>query len=68
MLRWRREQINRARARIVLARKNLERQAEEAKASGKPDTADDGYAGTCPFDAFPPNGSGLCSMTGNTWE
>jgi len=32
------------------------------------DTADDGYAGTCPVDAFPPNGYGLCSITGNTWE
>ena len=32
------------------------------------DTADDGYAGTCPVDAFPPNGFGLYSVTGNTWE
>ena len=32
------------------------------------DTADDGYAGTCPVEAFPPNGYGLYSMTGNTWE
>jgi len=32
------------------------------------DTADDGYAGTCPVDAFPPNGFGLYSITGNTWE
>lgn len=32
------------------------------------DTADDGYAGTCPVDAFPPNGCGLYSVTGNTWE
>lgn len=32
------------------------------------DTADDGYAGTCPVDAFPANGFGLYSMTGNTWE
>jgi sulfatase modifying factor 1 len=32
------------------------------------DTAEDGYAGTCPVDAFPPNGYGLYSMTGNTWE
>jgi formylglycine-generating enzyme len=31
-------------------------------------TAEDGYAGTCPTDAFPPNGYGLYSMTGNTWE
>lgn len=32
------------------------------------DTADDGFAGTCPVDAFPPNGFGLYSITGNTWE
>ena len=32
------------------------------------DTAEDGYAGTAPVDAFPPNGYGLYSMTGNTWE
>ena len=32
------------------------------------DTADDGYAGTCPVDAFPANGFGLYSVTGNTWE
>jgi formylglycine-generating enzyme required for sulfatase activity len=32
------------------------------------DTAEDGYAGTCPVDAFPPNGYGLYSLTGNTWE
>jgi sulfatase modifying factor 1 len=32
------------------------------------DTAEDGYAGTCPVDAFPPNGYGLYSTTGNTWE
>jgi formylglycine-generating enzyme required for sulfatase activity len=32
------------------------------------DTAEDGYAGTCPVDAFPANGYGLYSMTGNTWE
>jgi sulfatase modifying factor 1 len=32
------------------------------------DSAEDGYAGTCPVDAFPPNGYGLNSMTGNTWE
>lgn len=32
------------------------------------DTADDGYAGTCPVDAFPPNGYDLYSVTGNTWE
>lgn len=32
------------------------------------DTGDDGYAGTCPVEAFPPNGYGLYSVTGNTWE
>jgi formylglycine-generating enzyme required for sulfatase activity len=32
------------------------------------DTAEDGYEGTCPVDAFPPNGFGLYSVTGNTWE
>ena len=32
------------------------------------DTAEDGFAGTCPVDAFPPNGFGLLSVTGNTWE
>ena len=32
------------------------------------DTADDGYAGTCPVDAFPPNAFGLYSVCGNTWE
>ncbi|QEE27557.1 formylglycine-generating enzyme family protein [Terriglobus albidus] len=32
------------------------------------DTGDDGYTGTCPVDAFPPNGYGLYSATGNTWE
>ena len=32
------------------------------------DTGEDGYAGICPVDAFPPNGYGLYSMTGNTWE
>jgi sulfatase modifying factor 1 len=32
------------------------------------DLAEDGYAGTCPVDAFPPNGYGLYSMTGNAWE
>jgi sulfatase modifying factor 1 len=28
----------------------------------------DGYAGTAPVDAFPPNGYGLHNMTGNVWE
>jgi formylglycine-generating enzyme required for sulfatase activity len=32
------------------------------------DTADDGFAGTSPVEAFPPNGFGLYSVTGNTWE
>jgi len=29
---------------------------------------EDGYARTCPVNAFPPNGYGLSSMIGNTWE
>jgi len=32
------------------------------------DTAEDGYAGTCPAKAFPANGYGLYSMAGNCWE
>lgn len=32
------------------------------------DTAEDGYSGTCPVDAFPPNDYGLYSLSGNTWE
>lgn len=32
------------------------------------DTAEDGYAGTCPVEAFPPNAYGLYSAVGNTWE
>jgi formylglycine-generating enzyme len=32
------------------------------------DTAADGYRGTCPVDAFPPNGHGLHNATGNVWE
>ena len=32
------------------------------------DTAEDGYAGSCPVDSFPPNGYGLYSCTGNVWE
>jgi sulfatase modifying factor 1 len=28
----------------------------------------DGYYGTCPVDAFPPNGLGLFNATGNVWE
>src|SRR5262245_26626011 len=31
-------------------------------------TVADGYYGTCPVDAFPPNAYGLYNMTGNTWE
>ena len=31
-------------------------------------TVKDGYAGTAPVDAFPPNGFGLHNMTGNVWE
>lgn len=32
------------------------------------DHAEDGYAGICPVDAFPPNGYGLYSVAGNVWE
>jgi formylglycine-generating enzyme len=32
------------------------------------DLAEDGFAGTCPVDAFPANGFGISSMTGNVWE
>ena len=32
------------------------------------DTGEDGFRGTCPVDAFPPNGFELYSVTGNTWE
>ncbi|WP_457255169.1 formylglycine-generating enzyme family protein [Pedococcus sp. P5_B7] len=31
-------------------------------------TRDDGYFGTAPADAFPPNGFGLHNMAGNVWE
>ena len=31
-------------------------------------TAEDGYAGTAPVKAFPPNGFGLYGMAGNVWE
>ena len=31
-------------------------------------TADDGYEGTCPVDAFPANGYGLFGVSGNVWE
>ena len=32
------------------------------------DTAEDGYAGTCPVDAFEPNKFGLFNCSGNVWE
>ena len=32
------------------------------------DSAEDGYAGTCPVDTFGPNAFGLFCMTGNVWE
>jgi formylglycine-generating enzyme len=32
------------------------------------DTGDDGYTAPCPVDAFPPNGYGLYTITGNAWE
>lgn len=32
------------------------------------DTAADGYAGTCPVDAFEPNDFGLYNCCGNVWE
>nr|XP_054751108.1 formylglycine-generating enzyme-like [Lytechinus pictus] len=31
-------------------------------------TAEDGYAGTCPVTAFEPNGYGLYNTVGNAWE
>lgn len=31
-------------------------------------SAEDGFVGVAPVDAYPPNGFGLYSMTGNTWE
>jgi formylglycine-generating enzyme required for sulfatase activity len=31
-------------------------------------TLADGFYGTCPVDAFPPNGHGLLNATGNVWE
>jgi len=32
------------------------------------DTAEDGYAGTAPVDAYRPNGYGLHNTSGNVWE
>lgn len=32
------------------------------------DSGEDGFTGSCPVKAFPPNGYGLWSMTGNVWE
>ncbi len=32
------------------------------------DTGEDGFKGTCPVDAFEPNGLGFYNMTGNVWE
>ncbi|XP_036122794.1 formylglycine-generating enzyme isoform X2 [Molossus molossus] len=32
------------------------------------DTGEDGYRGTAPVDAFPPNGYGLYNIVGNAWE
>jgi len=31
-------------------------------------TQEDGFRGTAPVDAFPPNGYGLFNITGNVWE
>lgn len=31
-------------------------------------TAEDGYIGTAPVDAFNPNGLGMYNMVGNVWE
>ncbi|XP_014385236.1 PREDICTED: sulfatase-modifying factor 1 isoform X3 [Myotis brandtii] len=32
------------------------------------DTGEDGFRGTAPVDAFPPNGYGLYNIVGNAWE
>lgn len=34
----------------------------------KEDTGEDGFKGTCPVDAFPPNDFGLYSLSGNAWD
>lgn len=34
----------------------------------KRDTGADGYQGTCPVDAYAPNGFGLYNVAGNVWE
>ena len=36
--------------------------------SPKTNTTDDGYLGTAPVKAFPPNGYGLYEVAGNVWE
>ncbi len=32
------------------------------------DTGDDGFTGTCPVNAFPANGYGIYSLSGNAWD
>ncbi len=34
----------------------------------KVDTGEDGFTGTCPVGAFPPNAFGLYSLAGNAWD
>lgn len=34
----------------------------------KVNTAEHGFSGTCPVDAFPANGYGIYSLSGNTWD
>ncbi|MBS1823769.1 MAG: formylglycine-generating enzyme family protein [Acidobacteria bacterium] len=31
-------------------------------------SAEDGFAGTCPVDSYEPNGYGISTITGNAWE